>query len=212
MERIACSAHTLQLCVLKGLKQIKPYLNKYTELNQFFESPKQMERLEDAQREIFARQTGLYNPSTPSTENDNQSNQEDKHEPLKILRTITEVPTWWGSKLASWKRLRKLKEPINRLYATLALEMDREAKKDYRRLTNLMLNDNEWNLLDKLIELLIPIERATEFLGGQKYCTLSLIFPTIQTLKFEYTPDPNISILKVIAVSLVITSNLILYN
>ena len=169
VDRIACSAHTLQLCVLKGLKQIKPYLNKYTELNQFFESPKQMERLEDAQREIFARQTGLYNPSTPSTENDNQSNQEDKHEPLKILRTITEVPTWWGSKLASWKRLRKLKEPINRLYATLALEMDREAKKDYRRLTNLMLNDNEWNLLDKLIELLIPIERATEFLGGQKY-------------------------------------------
>ncbi len=30
-----------------------------------------MERLEDAQREIFARQTGLYNPSTPFTENDN---------------------------------------------------------------------------------------------------------------------------------------------
>jgi hypothetical protein len=59
-----------------------------------------------------------------------------------------------------------------------------------------MLNDDEWNFLDKLIELLIPIERATEFLGGQKYCTLSLIFPTIQSLKFEYTPDPNISILE----------------
>ena len=59
-----------------------------------------------------------------------------------------------------------------------------------------MLNDNEWNLLNKLIELLIPIERATEFLEGQKYCTFSLIFPTIQTLKFEYTPDPNISIIE----------------
>ena len=57
-----------------------------------------------------------------------------------------------------------------------------------------MLNDNEWNLLNKLIELLIPIERATEFLEGQKYCTLFLIFPIIQTLKFEYTSDPNISI------------------
>ena len=118
---------------------------------------------------------------------------ENIYKPLKILRTVTEVPTRWGSKLASWKRLKELKEPIKRLYAVLALEVDREAKKDYQRLTNLMLNNNEWNLLDKLIELLIPIERATEFLGGQKYCTLSLIFPIIQTLKFEYTPDPNIA-------------------
>ena len=91
-----------------------------------------MKRLEDAQREIFARQTGLYNPSTPSTENDNQSNQENKHKPLKILRTITEVLTWWESKLAFWKWLRKLKELINCLYVTLALEIDREAKKDYQ--------------------------------------------------------------------------------
>jgi hypothetical protein len=52
-----------------------------------------------------------------------------------------------------------------------------------------MLNDNEWKLLDELIRLLIPIESATEFLGGQKYSTLSLIFPTIQTLKYEYAPD-----------------------
>ena len=52
-----------------------------------------------------------------------------------------------------------------------------------------MLDDNGWKLLDKLIKLLIPIESATEFLGGQKYSTLSLIFPTIQTLEYEYTPN-----------------------
>ena len=52
-----------------------------------------------------------------------------------------------------------------------------------------MLNENEWNLLDELIKLLIPIESATEFLGGQKYSTLSLIYPTIQTLEYEYTPN-----------------------
>ena len=50
-----------------------------------------------------------------------------------------------------------------------------------------MLDDNEWKLLDELIKLLILIESATEFLGGQKYSTLSLIFPTIQTLEYEYT-------------------------
>ena len=195
VERIACSAHTLQLCVLKGLNKIKPYLGRFSKLNQFFESPKQAERLEDAQREIIFRQekqraneAELHNLS-PLTEDNNQNDEENQNKPLRILRTITEVPTHWGSKLASWKRLKKLKEPIKRVHATLALETDRDAKKDYQRLTRLMLDDNEWNLLDELIKLLIPIESATEFLGGQKYSTLSLIFPTIQTLEFEYTPN-----------------------
>ncbi|EXX56166.1 hypothetical protein RirG_218670 [Rhizophagus irregularis DAOM 197198w] len=57
-----------------------------------------------------------------------------------------------------------------------------------------MLSDIEWKLLDKLIETLTPIESATQFLGGQKYCTLSLIFSSIQILKYDYTPDPNISV------------------
>lgn len=192
--RVACSAHTLQLCVLKGLQKIKSYLKKYAKLNQFFDSPKQTERLEDAQREIFVRQKQRANEMESSSpvgliEDNHESDEENPNKPLKILRTITEVPTRWGSKLASWKRLKKLKDPIKRVHATLALETDRDSKKDYQRLTNLMLNDNEWTLLNKLIELLIPIESATEFLGGQKYSTLSLIFPVIQTLKYEYTPD-----------------------
>ena len=151
--------------------------------------------MEDAQREIIIRQekqraneAELHNLS-PLTEDNNQNDEENQNKPLRILRTITEVPTHWGSKLASWKRLKKLKEPIKRVHATLALETDRDAKKDYQRLTRLMLDDNEWNLLDELIKLLIPIESATEFLEDQKYSTLSLIFPTIQTLEFEYTPN-----------------------
>jgi hypothetical protein len=59
-----------------------------------------------------------------------------------------------------------------------------------------MLKETEWNLLDELINLFTPIENATEFLGGQKYCTLSLIFPTIQALKFDYIPDSSIQVLE----------------
>ncbi len=33
-----------------------------------------MKKLKDTQREIFARQTRLYNPFIPSIENNNQSN------------------------------------------------------------------------------------------------------------------------------------------
>jgi hypothetical protein len=42
-----------------------------------------------------------------------------------------------------------------------------------------MLNTFEWNLLDELIELFKPIEDVMEFLSGQKYCTLSLIYSII---------------------------------
>src|SRR5205823_7078894 len=131
-------------------------------------------------------------------ETNDQEIQEDKKkkQTLRILRTITEVATRWGSRLALWKWLKKLKEPIKRVHATLDLETDRESKKDYQKLDTLMLREIEWNFLDKLIDLFIPIEDATEFLGGQKYCTLSLIFPTIQALKFEYIPNPLISTLQ----------------
>jgi len=97
MERIA----TLQLCVLKGLNKIKPYLGRFSKLNQFFESPKQAERLEDAQREIIIRQekqraneAELHNLS-PLIEDNNQNDEENQNKPLRILRTITEVPTRW---------------------------------------------------------------------------------------------------------------------
>ena len=119
VERVPCSAHTLQLCVLKGLKKIKPYLRRFSKLNQFFESPKQTERLEYSQREIIIWQEinkiELNNLSSPAEENGDQNDEGSPSKPLKILRTITEIPTHWESKLAFWKRLKKLKEPIKRM-------------------------------------------------------------------------------------------------
>ena len=55
VDRIPCSAHTLQLCVIKGLKKAKKYINRFKKLNIFFSSPKQNERLEEAQAELAVR-------------------------------------------------------------------------------------------------------------------------------------------------------------
>ena len=199
VERVGCTAHILQLCVNKGFEIITPYIQKFTNLIHFFNSPKQNERLENAQKEIYI----LKEKQKASNDNqdiqdiqDIQENIEEKEQPFRILRTITEVATRWSSRLASWKRLKELKEPIKRMHVTLDLETDRESKKDYQKLDTLMLEEIEWIFLDRLINLFIPIEDATEFLGGQKYCTLSLIFPTIQALKFEYVPNPLISTLQ----------------
>ena len=119
--------------------------------------------------------------------------QEVEYTPLRILRTINECPTRWGSALASWKRLYELKDPIKRVILNLSLEIDnKEAKKDYKELRDRNLKSWEWDLLNQLIKLFKPIEDATEWLGGQKYCTLSLIYPTIQTLKYDYITIENI--------------------
>ena len=55
VERVGCSAHTLQLSVNRGFKIVEPYLKKFIDLIHFFNSPKQNELLESAQREINIR-------------------------------------------------------------------------------------------------------------------------------------------------------------
>src|SRR4051812_29532612 len=44
----------------------------------------------------------------------------------------------------------------------------------------------QWSLLKKLIVLFKSIEEVTEWLGGQKYCTLSLIYLFIYALYYYY--------------------------
>ena len=71
----------------------------------------------------------------------------------------------------------------------LSLEDNYEAKKDYKKLKNRYLKDYEWDLLNKLIEIFKPIEEAIEWLGGQKYYTLSLMYSAICILKYDYILD-----------------------
>ena len=94
-----------------------------------------------------------------------------------------------GSSLASWKRLQELKNPIKRVLLNLQYEDNSESKKDYKKLKSRFLKDYEWDLLNRLIDVFKPIEEATEWLGGQKYCTLSLMYPAIHVLEYDYIPD-----------------------
>ena len=97
-----------------------------------------------------------------------------------------------GSTLASWKQLCELKKPIKHVILNLSLETNnRETKKDHKELKDRNLESWEWELVNQLIDTFKPIEEATEWLGGQKYCTLSLMYPIIQTLKYDYITIEN---------------------
>jgi hypothetical protein len=87
--------------------------------------------------------------------------------------------------------LQRLKDPIKQVILNLCLENDNESQKDYKQLKKLYLSDYEWKLLNELIKIFEPIKEATEWLGGQKYCTLSLIYPSIYALKYDYIPEED---------------------
>ena len=44
------------------------------------------------------------------------------------------------------------------------------------------LTNNDWKLIDQLINLLQPCEAATRMLSGDKYCTSSLVIPVVTSM------------------------------
>jgi len=46
-----------------------------------------------------------------------------------------------------------------------------------------MLTSDEWNLLQELIMILGPFEEATQYLGGEKYITYSIMAPILEQIK-----------------------------
>ncbi|CAB4475617.1 unnamed protein product [Rhizophagus irregularis] len=59
----------------------------------------------------------------------------------------------------------------------------KENKKDGDRLERIMLSDEEWKFMETLVGILKEFEEITRILGGSKYVTLSLIYPSILKLK-----------------------------
>ena len=49
-----------------------------------------------------------------------------------------------------------------------------------------MLDEHEWQLLKKLIEVFKPFDELTTYFSEIKYTTLSVVNPSIEALKFEF--------------------------
>ena len=75
---------------------------------------------------------------------------------------------------------------IEQLVATLHLQNEDGAKKDSYKLKSLMLEDHEWLLLNKLVNVLQPFDELIFYFSGIQYTTLSVINLSIEALKFEF--------------------------
>ncbi len=74
------------------------------------------------------------------------------------------------------------------MISTLATKNDQDSKKDYKRLNAIMLTSEEWNLIHDLIPILNPFAEATEILGGNNYCTHSIMNPILIDIKKRFRP------------------------
>ncbi|PKY36187.1 hypothetical protein RhiirB3_458263 [Rhizophagus irregularis] len=105
------------------------------------------------------------------------------------MRCIQDVQTRWNSSYYAWNRLFYLKDAIIQLQTDLYTSTNREDKKDGTKLKKIMLSEEEWELLDKLIDLLSPFEGATRYFSGGTYVTLSKMMLTIKEFTFDLATD-----------------------
>ncbi|GBC12604.1 zinc finger BED domain-containing protein 1-like [Rhizophagus irregularis DAOM 181602=DAOM 197198] len=171
LRRLSCTAHTIQLVVGKGLLIAEVLIARAKRLINFFTSPKQNERLLDAQIK--------NSEENPEEENDLHA---------VFYRAITDVETRWSSTFIAWERLIILKPYIDIVITSLDASKDRNAKDDAKRLKKINLTNNEWDAIRDLLEILGPFAELTERLEGTKYATMSYIYPGITKLKKLFHP------------------------
>ncbi|CAG8491533.1 9204_t:CDS:2 [Racocetra fulgida] len=80
----------------------------------------------------------------------------------------------------------KILHAITWLSSILPLKKGIDNKKDSQILSQRLLKDYEWDLLEKIIMVLKPFEHATTLFSGSKYPTLSLMYPIIQKLQNQF--------------------------
>ena len=126
LQRLSCTAHTIQLVVGKGLLAAEVLIARAKRLINFFTSLKQNERFLDAQKK---------NSEDPEEEGDLYT---------IFYRAITDVETRWSSTYIAWERLITLKPFIDIVVSSLNASKDQNSKEDAKRLTKINLTNDEW--------------------------------------------------------------------
>ncbi|CAG8750834.1 20207_t:CDS:2, partial [Cetraspora pellucida] len=151
--RIPCSAHTLQLVVGKGLMPVE-----------------QNERLEDAQKTLWI----LDNNVKVINRNILDYNKIFNHS-----QTVVVYMFYCSLKYSIDNPEKMFHNAINIVLATLSVSSTSEARKDARRLKEIQLTDNEWDLMRDIVNILGPFFEVTELLGGSEYVTFFYMIPSI---------------------------------
>ncbi|CAG8560124.1 1091_t:CDS:2 [Cetraspora pellucida] len=145
--RIPCAAHTLQLVVGKGLMPAEVLVVRAKWLINFFMTLKQNEQLEEAQKTLKILDNDVIKKTST------------------YLRVKIDVPTCWNSSFLAWERLLLIKNVINIVITTLTVSGIPEAQRDAKRLKEIQLTKDEWDLMRDLVDILGLFYETTEELA-----------------------------------------------
>ena len=101
------------------------------------------------------------------------------------------MSTRWNSSYLAWVRLLYLKGWIKILLNVLSCNTDLDSKRDAKRLKQIMITDDEWDLIADLTEVLSVFADATEDLGGSKYVTNSMCTPMLMEIIKVVKPNSS---------------------
>ena len=73
----------------------------------------------------------------------------------------------------------------------MLIDPDLSTRRDGKRLKNINLTENEWQEIGKLIIILEDFAEATEYLGGSKYTTISLMYSVLAVISQNLLPDDD---------------------
>ena len=73
----------------------------------------------------------------------------------------------------------------------MLIDPDPLTRRDGKRLKNINLTENEWQEMSKLIKILEDFAEATEYLGGSKYTTISLMYSILAVISQNILPDDS---------------------
>ena len=179
IERIPCSAHTLQLSIGKGLDTIKILINKCKLLISFLSADKKKQQLKESQIYLYRQQEMQETEELLEKKADN----------LICLNMVKANNTRWNSTLYAFQRLIILKPAISMLKASLLSDMSLYIRKEGERLEELYLTVYEWKVINEIVELLSPFEEATRLLSGIKYPTIGFTYPSMYNLRDKLETD-----------------------
>ena len=162
IPHIPCTAHILNLIVTQALVFRSPYGDTDNTDNDVLE-PNECQNLNDLLKKCRSIVTYFKKSEVANRKLAEKLTQLGA---LK-LKLKQDVSTRWNSSLLMLERLVELKEPLT--YALLSLKDG-----------PVMLNAQEWEVIEDVIPILKPFEVMTTELSGENYPTLAMVIPLVR--------------------------------
>ncbi|CAG8803718.1 19297_t:CDS:2, partial [Gigaspora margarita] len=120
-----------------------------------------------------------------------------------ITKSINNILEFWGLKdkvfsitTDSGANMKLACNKLEILSSSLTVQPEADAVADGKRLKEIIITESEWTEVVNIIKILKPFDNMTNYISGSSYPTMSIIYPTMISLRnvlLKQFEDENIS-------------------